>query len=383
MHIVVAAARNPQDYLWYKITAKTKTVIDTPKYEIEFGTGDKFGLKTLRNKTFLVDGDDLSMQHAITEADVKKLMRRSAGFRGKINKVTVKPGETKASKAQKVPEDKAIPKSTGVKRRAPSKPSSKPSAVTPRPQRRTEEEFEEEVDGLPPIPTAKARIKKRRAWLQPEKEAEEPRNELPTPKPEVKAPAIRIPKAPTTPVRDPDIATGKAVARLVLALRNKKSAMSYKARNVVEWLEAESATKLTDLFAVRYINRRSWPTEEQIEEFLQEIRKFPDRPIINAMSKLDASKILSRATYVYGKSAVLANELATERKVDAQLVRYGFGTDRKFTRDPNLTASVNIEDMKLVFYYDSKEVHSTDIPKGRLDKIVANAIEAALQNIPE
>lgn len=94
-------------YKWFIYEDKRNVTVETSdkEYDLEFGPGDKFGYFRRGTKHYVVHRADLTFQVRIRESDAQRILNASRGWKGKISKVAVEPGEGGVDKRAKLNND--------------------------------------------------------------------------------------------------------------------------------------------------------------------------------------------------------------------------------------------------------------------------------------
>mgnify|MGYP000344956893 CR=1 FL=1 len=92
--ISISAKPKIADYLWYKFEGKRKVMFPKANrtYDLEIDAGDRFGIKFGKKHFYLLHEDDPEILFKIKPDEGRRLISKSRGYKGKINKVNVESG---------------------------------------------------------------------------------------------------------------------------------------------------------------------------------------------------------------------------------------------------------------------------------------------------
>lgn len=87
----VALATDIKTFGWYEYVGRRKLVFEDahPEYELEITKGEKFGVKTAKNKFYVVSEDDPSIVFKLNSDQYDILMEKVLPWSGKIGRVNV------------------------------------------------------------------------------------------------------------------------------------------------------------------------------------------------------------------------------------------------------------------------------------------------------
>tara|TARA_Y100001963_G_scaffold127143_1_gene180308 strand:- start:3964 stop:4608 length:645 start_codon:yes stop_codon:yes gene_type:complete len=103
-----------QKFRWYKFDGIRTVRFERAhkQYDLEIEKGDVFGIRVARNKIQLLHSDETSITFKVDAKEIKRVIDKSNGFKGKVDGERVLPGtQGKDMRAQSKPKGKA-PKHT-------------------------------------------------------------------------------------------------------------------------------------------------------------------------------------------------------------------------------------------------------------------------------
>lgn len=92
--ITVSAKAKLTDYLWYKFGGKRTVKFPNANrvYDLEIDAGDRFGIKFGKKYFYLLHEDDPEIVFKLKPDEARRIITKSKGYKGKINRVAVEPG---------------------------------------------------------------------------------------------------------------------------------------------------------------------------------------------------------------------------------------------------------------------------------------------------
>jgi hypothetical protein len=90
-----AVKRTPKDYEWYRFFGARPVLIDDGhrSYDITIESHDLFGVRSGREKIYIVHADDPTIEFTVSKVRLTNLLKKCKGYDGKVGRYKVSAGE--------------------------------------------------------------------------------------------------------------------------------------------------------------------------------------------------------------------------------------------------------------------------------------------------
>jgi hypothetical protein len=346
----VEKSKDPRNYSWFELKHEPIELDDVhPKYKLELKVGERFGLrKTHTKKTtavFLVDEGSLHIQYKLSEEQAKDLIGRSFPFRGKIEGRRVHPG-----RAELILQPSSLREDNRKHR-------------TPGPVHDMADNTH--LNDSPVVTKSKP------IEIEP--------IEVPKVKPVRMPKAVYPGKAVLLGMYNGKLKlVNRALQTLELEIELVENMLGRDAKPVFDWIKSllSDPAQIEDEFAVRYANRKLWPTEEQFKGFLNRALQIRNIRIVSeAVKQLDDKFDLVTGEYAiakYKRSAWRANAKRSYYDVISYLNAQGFSRGPMYGSSVSYVKSKDADSMLAIVPDDilispglKVEAHRVDATSGK------------------